>query len=173
MNCGLNKASPNDTAFILCRKNGVGQNPQFRPFHRSQSMRKVEPISISHPARWDSACTLYLQEDENMLCWPSPKRAEYFQRPIFLGGELPKIAGSGDSTESKSKETIHPNVQRQFTPTSFMVSSIPEIMRVIENEHNQKELLFDFNFLNQILLQLESPLKQPSFIFGTLRALVF
>lgn len=53
-----------------------------------------------------------------------------------------------------------------------MVSSIPEIMRVTENEHNQKELLFDFNFLNQILLQLESPLKQPSFIFA-LRALVF
>lgn len=69
-----------------------------------------------------------------MLCWPLTKRTEYFKRPIILEDEQPKIAAdSVDSTESKQKETVCSNVQRQFTPTASIVSIIPEIMGAAEN----------------------------------------
>ena len=66
--------------------------------------------------------------DENMFIWPVTKRIEYFKGSILLGGEQPKIAGSVDSTEGKQKETIHSDVQRQFTPTACMVFTVPEVM---------------------------------------------
>lgn len=87
-----------------------------------------------------------------MLSWPPPKRTEYFKRPIILGDEQPKIADSVDSTESKQKETVCCNVQRPFTPASFTVSIIPEIMGAAENQHSQKEWLLDCSFPNVMIL---------------------
>lgn len=87
-----------------------------------------------------------------MLSWPLTKRTEYFKRPIILGDEQPKIADSVDSTESKQKETVCSNVQRPFTPTSSIVSIIPEIVGAAETQHNQKEWFLDVGFPNLILL---------------------
>lgn len=121
---------------------------------------KVEAISMGQ------CWTLYLQ-DEN-VSWPQTKRTEYFKRPILLGGEQPKIAGSVDSTESKQKENIRSNVQRQFIPTSCIVSSIPEIMGATENQHIWNCFLTSA-FQIWFLWQLENP----RFNFGNLSTFVF
>lgn len=99
-----------------------------------------------------------------MLSWPLTKGTEYFKRLILLGGEQPKIAGSVDSTESKQKVTIHSNVQRQFTPTSFIVFIIPEIMGLQKTNTIRK---------NCFLISARKSFETPRFNFGTLRALVF
>lgn len=57
--------------------------------------------------------------------------------------------------------------------TSLTVSIIVEMVEAAENQHNQKELLLDFSFSNLTLVTTRSPLRQPRFYFGTLRAFVF
>lgn len=76
-----------------------------------------------------------------MCSWPLTERTQDFKKPILLGGEQPKTAGSVDSTDGKQKETVHSDVQRQFTPASCIVSTIPEIMGATENQHNQDGFL--------------------------------
>jgi hypothetical protein len=91
-----------------------------------------------------------------MLSWPLTKGTEYFKRPVLLGGEQPKIADSVDSTESKQKESIHPSVQRQFTPIPLIVSVILSVRATTETQPNQKELLLDFSFSSLSLLTSKS-----------------
>jgi hypothetical protein len=60
------------------------------------------------------------------------KGIQYFKE-LLLGGEHPKTTDSVDSIKSKQRETIHPSVQRQFTPIPFSVAIILEFTGVIEN----------------------------------------
>lgn len=111
------KASPNSKGFILCLKNRGSQNPQCCTL--PQSLNEKVELSTGRDL------TLYLP-DRNMLSWLLTKGIQYI-KALLLGGEHPKTTDSVDSIKSKQKETIHPSVQRQFTPMPFNVTIFLEL----------------------------------------------
>lgn len=71
------------------------------------------------------------------------------------------------------KETVCSSVQRPFTPSSFTVSIIPEIMRAAGNQHNQKEWLLDFGFPNLIILTTRKYFETTQISLGSLENVSF
>lgn len=113
------KASPNSKGFILCLNNRGSQNHQFCTL--PQPLNEKAELSVG----W--YLTLYLP-DRNRLSWRLTKGIQFPKE--LLGGEHPKATDSVDSMKSKQKETIHPSVQRQFTPMPFSVTIFLELRGV-------------------------------------------
>lgn len=81
-----------------------------------------------------------------MLSWPLTKGIQDFKK-LLLGGDQPKTPGSVDSMENKQKETIHPSVEREFTPVPFRVAILKRDYRKLAC---WREWLLDFSFSSLI-----------------------
>lgn len=127
-------------SFCFMLEEWSGPKPQSKLSHHSQSTGRqnhLKGAGLEH-------CVY--KKMKTCAVGPEPRgQTDSFKRPILLGGERPGLQAQW--TPQRVNRKTRSDVQRQFTPASCVVFTVPEILGL---RKPRSELLLHFSLASQI-----------------------